>query len=78
MIDLRPQSAQRSDTSQGGIRQGGTRQRGQAGEDAAVRYLEAHGYSMVERNWRPGKGASGALRGEVDCIAWHGKTLCFI
>jgi putative endonuclease len=55
-----------------------TRERGQAGEDIAVRYLEAHGYRVLERNWRPAKEASGALRGEIDCIAWLGTILCFI
>jgi putative endonuclease len=55
-----------------------TRGRGQAGEDIAVRYLEAHGYRVLARNWRPAKESSSALRGEVDCIAWHGTTLCFV
>jgi putative endonuclease len=55
-----------------------TRGRGQAGEDIAVKYLEAHGYRVVARNWRPAKESSGALRGEIDCIAWLGATLCFI
>jgi putative endonuclease len=55
-----------------------TRWRGQAGEDIAVRYLEAHGYRVLARNWRPAKASSSALRGEVDCIAWHGATLCFV
>ena len=63
------------------------RQRGDWGEDEAVRFLEARGFALVERNWRPGKiegshkregAADGAMRGEIDCIAWHGKTLCFI
>jgi len=53
-------------------------QRGQIGEDAAVSHLQARGYKIVTRNWRPAKEASSALRGEVDCIAWHGKTLVFI
>ena len=53
-------------------------QRGQTGEDAAVRYLQARGYRVVVRNWRPAKEASSTLRGEVDCIAWHGKTLVFV
>ena len=53
-------------------------QRGQAGEDAAVDYLKAHGYAVVARNWRPAREASSTLRGEVDCIAWHGKTLVFV
>jgi putative endonuclease len=60
-------------------------ERGQTGEDAAVRHVEALGYRIVARNWRPGaKGnpksnaRGGGMRGEVDIIAWHGKTLCFI
>jgi len=51
-----------------------TQQRGQTGEDAAAVFLKKNGYKIIERNWRPGN----ALRGEVDCIAWHGKTLCFV
>lgn len=50
------------------------RQRGQAGEDAAARHLQECGYRIVERNWRFGN----AQRGEVDCIAWQGRVLCFI
>jgi putative endonuclease len=48
--------------------------RGQAGEDAAVTYLQSRGYRIVARNWRPGN----AVRGEVDCIAYQGAVLCFI
>jgi putative endonuclease len=51
-----------------------TQQRGQEGEDAAVRFLQAHHYHVVIRNWRAGN----SLRGEIDCIAWHGQILCFI
>lgn len=54
-------------------------QRGQDGEDAAVRHLETLNYRVVTRNWRPGSRRGGAgQRGEIDIIAWHGKTLCFI
>lgn len=58
---------------------GKTQAKGQAGEDAAARFLQKHGYRIVERNWRPGN----YLRGEIDCIAWHHderhiKVLCFI
>ena len=42
------------------------KQRGQRGEDAAVRMLLQHGYKIIARNWRTGN----ALRGEIDCIAW--------
>lgn len=51
-----------------------TQQRGQTGEDAAAAFLKKSGYRIVERNWRPGN----SVRGELDCIAWHGKTLCFV
>lgn len=63
------------------------RERGDWGEDEAVRFLEARGFVLVERNWRPGKiegsrqrdgAVDGAMRGEIDCIAWQGKVLCFI
>jgi len=44
---------------------------GQAGEEAAARYLEQQGYTILERNFR--------LRlGEVDIIARHGEYLVFI
>lgn len=63
------------------------RERGDWGEDEAVRFLEARGFVLIERNWRPGKiegsrqregAVDGAMRGEIDCIAWQGKVLCFI
>jgi putative endonuclease len=44
---------------------------GQAGEEAAARYLEQQGYVILERNFR--------LRlGEVDIIARDGEDLVFI
>ncbi len=44
---------------------------GQAGEEAAARYLEQQGYTILERNFR--------LRiGEVDIIARDGEYLVFI
>jgi putative endonuclease len=39
-----------------------TRQKGSAGEDAAVEYLISLGYTIVSRNYQ-------ARRGEIDCIA---------
>ncbi|MCI5146934.1 MAG: YraN family protein [Candidatus Electrothrix sp. AR3] len=51
----------------------GTRDKetGRVGEDAAVRYLEQQGYTILERNFR--------LRiGEVDIIARDGAYLVFI
>lgn len=58
---------------------GTTQAKGQAGENAATRFLEKQGYRILERNWRPGN----YLRGEIDCIAWHHderqvRMLCFI
>lgn len=47
---------------------------GRWGEDAAIDYLNRHGYRVISRNWRPGH----HVRGELDCVAWQGKTLCFI
>ena len=41
-------------------------------------FLQSKGYEIIVRNWRAGN----ALRGEVDCIAWHRqgrvKVLCFV
>ena len=51
-----------------------TQESGQIGEDLAARHLQAQGYKIVTRNWRP----SGGMRGEIDIIAWIGKTLCFV
>ena len=54
-------------------------QRGQDGEDIAARHLETLGYRLIARNWRPNrKDGPGGIRGEVDIIARHGKTLCFV
>ena len=44
---------------------------GKRGEDAAVRYLMANGYDIVERNWR-------CRFGEVDIIARDDDALVFI
>lgn len=43
---------------------GTTKQLGDAAEDAALRYLQAHGLRLLERNYRtPGRGG-----GEIDLI----------
>jgi putative endonuclease len=56
-----------------------TNSRGQAGEEAAVKWLQTRGYRIIARNWRPGN----AVRGEIDCVAWDAtypasKVLCFV
>jgi putative endonuclease len=43
------------------------------GEDLAHRYLRSRGCTIVARNYRPRSGM-----GEIDLVAWHGKTLAFI
>jgi putative endonuclease len=42
-------------------------------EDLAHRYLQDHGYVVVERNWRPRRSP-----GEVDLIAYEGDALVFV
>jgi len=44
---------------------------GHAGEEAAARYLESQGYTVLARNFR-------TRLGEIDLIAREGPTLCFI
>ena len=48
-----------------------TRAQGRLGEDAAVAWLESHGYRILERNVTN-------RAGELDAIARDGDTLCFI
>ncbi|MDQ3973544.1 MAG: YraN family protein, partial [Actinomycetota bacterium] len=47
---------------------------GRAGEQIAVRHLERLGMRVLTRNWRC---ATAQVRGEVDVIAWDGRTLVF-
>ena len=44
---------------------------GASGEDRACAWLEAHGYRIVERNWR-------CRSGEVDVVARQGATTVFV
>ena len=44
---------------------------GRFGEDEAAKWLQAHGYRIVDRNWR-------CARGEIDIVAWDSCTLAFI
>ncbi len=48
-----------------------TRAQGRLGEDAAVAWLERHGYRITERNVTN-------RAGEIDVVARDGDTLCFI
>lgn len=48
-----------------------TRTRGFAAEDLAARYLEDHGYRIVERNFL-------CKLGEIDIIAYHNDELVFV
>ncbi len=43
---------------------------GRSGEDRAVAYLQAHGFTILARNWR-------TRWGEIDIIACRGATLYF-
>ncbi|MCA9940732.1 MAG: YraN family protein [Anaerolineales bacterium] len=47
------------------------KQLGAWGESVAATYLEAHGYRIVQRNWR-------CARGEIDIVAETGETLVFV
>jgi putative endonuclease len=47
------------------------RSTGTQGEELAARFLETHGYQIVERNFRSG-------RGEIDLIAKDGGELVFV
>ncbi len=44
---------------------------GEAGERIASRYLEQHGYEMVDKNVR-------RREGEIDLVALDGETLVFV
>jgi putative endonuclease len=44
---------------------------GQAGEQQAARWYRAHGYTIVERNWR-------CREGELDLVVARGRTLVFV
>jgi putative endonuclease len=46
---------------------------GRRGEDLAHRYLRAHGFIIVARNYRLSSGDA-----EADLIAWEGEALVFV
>ncbi len=59
----------RRDRSAGRLR----RALGEDGERKAYFFLRRRGYIVVARQWRAPN-----VDGELDLIAWHGETLCFI
>ena len=48
-----------------------TTERGRRGEDLAVQALEAHGYVVIDRNWR-------CAAGEIDLVARDSETWVFV
>ena len=46
---------------------------GRIGEDMAHRYLQAHGCTVVARNYRTLSG-----NGEIDLVVWDGAKLAFV
>ena len=46
---------------------------GRRAEDLAHRFLQARGFRIVARNYRPRSGS-----GEIDLVAWEGTTLVFV
>ena len=46
---------------------------GETGERRAYFHLRRLGYVIVARQWRAPN-----VDGEIDLIAWHGETLCFV
>ncbi len=52
-----------------------TKSKGTAGETAALAFLAARGYQIIDCNVRP---EGGMARGELDAVAWHGETLVFV
>jgi putative endonuclease len=46
---------------------------GAMGEDLAHRYLRRRGCTVIARNYRTRSGS-----GEIDIVAWHGRTLVFV
>ncbi len=52
-------------------REPSTHQQGQRGEERAIAYLCARGYSVIERNFR-------CRLGEIDIVAREGDALAFV
>jgi putative endonuclease len=51
---------------------------GQFGEDTAAARLQEAGWEILARNWRPPRGSSYGVRGELDIVARDGDTVVFI
>lgn len=54
---------------------------GRRGEELAAEFLESSGYRLVASNFKlpVGRSLRGAIvHAEIDCIAYEGRTLCFI
>jgi putative endonuclease len=51
---------------------------GRFGEDTAARHLTAAGFTILDRNWRPGPKAPGGIRGELDIVAREGDALVIV
>ena len=47
------------------------KQTGKRGEEAAVRFLKARGYIVLERNYR-------TVHGEIDCVAQKDGAIVFV
>jgi putative endonuclease len=50
----------------------GRKESGEFGEGLAVSHLLSQGFTLAERNWRPGR------EGEIDIIAYDREVLVFI
>jgi putative endonuclease len=51
---------------------------GRFGEDTAASHLTAAGFTILDRNWRPGPKAPGGIRGELDIVAREGDALVIV
>lgn len=49
----------------------GGKKSGDQGEAAAARFVEARGWTVLERQWR-------CRYGELDLVVWDGTALCFV